>query len=205
MEKIFDANGDATHIKIQMTPIKFSKLSPLRIVDNKISLGNYSLLNTNRTFYIDLSDTTISEIHVEDVNEYKVKGLPFKQSGRTTHYKFERDKDQTPFLAFGSFALRLKADDSKKYYQVFQQIWLGQPENADAQKIAEIAERSKSRVTANTYKRDGEEYLFSYGQSEKVVMNDSNFWRGKKTPDHLIARTWYALFAADPHYPLFVQ
>lgn len=207
MEKIYDAKGEVTHIKINMSPIKFGKLSLLRIADKKISQGYYSILNTNRTFYIDLSDTTISELHVEDVNQYKLKGkeLSFTQSSMTMHYKFERDKEQMPFLAYGSIAHTWMAENRKTNYKAFQQIWLGKPENADNLTTAEIAARAKRPVTATTFKRDGMQYLFSLDQNEMALMNDSNFWRGKRMPDYLIASAWYTLFAADPNYALFVK
>jgi hypothetical protein len=109
-EKIYNKEGQATHYKITMIPLKIGFLSALKIADKKLSLSYYSLLNTERIFYINMDDTTISELHVVSRKKYSFNEgkRKLEETERNLHFTFLQTTDQTLCLTYAEMQIKIK-------------------------------------------------------------------------------------------------
>lgn len=203
IEKIFNKEGQATHFKITMVPLKIGFLSLLKIADRKMSLTYYSLLNTERHFYINMDDTTITELHVISRKEYSFREeqLQLEETERNLHFTFHKTEDQTLYLTYAEITMKIKEGAIK--YSNTQQYWFKKPEKAENTSIDEISKRSKAKVREVLFKRDQNFYLFRDDINIKPDLNQLNFWMGIKFPDFEIYSTQYDHFKSDPNYSLF--
>jgi hypothetical protein len=203
IEKIYNENGLATHFKITMIPKNYGFMSLLKMVDNKMSVNYYSLLNTERTFFINMNDTTISELHVVSKKKYSFKDgkRRLAETERIMHFTFHQPDDQTLYLSYAELQLKIKEEE--KEYKYKQRYWLNKPESADNTTIEEISKRSHAKVKESLFKRDQKVYLFRDDPNVMPNLNKETFWRGIRFPDHAIYSSKYALFGSDPNYSLF--
>lgn len=196
LEKVFDKSGNITHFKITLFPERKGFLGKIYIADYLLRSSYENLLRTRRTFFINTSDTTITEMHIEDLKTYNIKRKSYELSQKysTCSFVFDYTQDGAIYLSYATRNVKWFYKTHKTNYETLQQYWFEKPEYTPDMSIAEIERRTGRVIRTNNFNTN-KTYYFTDSEFTGTIKNDNDFWRTKKMPDFSFIKSIYKEFA----------